>query len=103
MRWPTPSCRRIEPAITPAGERVMPQTDPSHPEIESFFHEDTGTWTHVVHDGEAAAVIDPVLDYDAAAARTATTSADAVLAFVQRRALRVEWILETHEIGRAHV
>ncbi|HET7222431.1 MAG TPA: MBL fold metallo-hydrolase [Rhodanobacteraceae bacterium] len=74
----------------------MPQTDPSHPEIESFFHEDTGTWTHVVHDGEAAAVIDPVLDYDAAAARTATTSADAVLAFVQRRALRVEWILETH-------
>ena len=74
----------------------MPQTDPSHPEIESFFHKDTGTWTHVVHDGEAAAVIDPVLDYDAAAARTSTTSADAVLAFVQQRALRIEWILETH-------
>jgi len=74
----------------------MPQTDPSHPEIESFFHKDSGTWTHVVHDGEAAAVIDPVLDYDAAAARTSTTSADAVLAFVQQRALRVEWILETH-------
>jgi len=74
----------------------MPQTDPSHPEVESFLHKDTGTWTHVVHDGETAAIIDPVLDYDAAAARTSTASADAVLAFVQSRTLRVEWILETH-------
>lgn len=74
----------------------MPRIDPSHPEVESFLHKDTGTWTHVVHDGEAAAIIDPVLDYDAASARTSTASADAVLAFVRQRALRVEWILETH-------
>lgn len=74
----------------------MPQTDSSHPEVESFFHKDSGTWTHVVHDGTAAAVIDPVLDYDAAAARTSTTSADAVLAFVRDHALHVAWILETH-------
>lgn len=74
----------------------MPKIDALHPEVESFFHKDTGTWTHVVHDGEAAAIIDPVLDYDAASARTSTASADAVLAFVQQRALRVDWILETH-------
>jgi glyoxylase-like metal-dependent hydrolase (beta-lactamase superfamily II) len=74
----------------------MSRIDPSHPEVESFFHKDTGTWTHVVHDGEAGAIIDPVLDYDAAAARTATTSADAVLAFVRQRGLRIGWILETH-------
>lgn len=74
----------------------MPRIDPSHPEVESFLHKDTGTWTHVVHDTESAAIIDPVLDYDAAAARTSTASADAVLAFVRQRALRVEWILETH-------
>lgn len=74
----------------------MPRIDPSHPEVESFLHKDTGTWTHIVHDGEAAAIIDPVLDYDAASARTSTASADAVLAFVRQRALRVEWILETH-------
>jgi len=74
----------------------MPRIDPSHPEVESFLHKDTGTWTHVVHDGEAAAIIDPVLDYDAASARTSTVSADAVLAFARQRALRVEWILETH-------
>ncbi|TAN01026.1 MAG: MBL fold metallo-hydrolase [Rhodanobacteraceae bacterium] len=74
----------------------MPSADPPHPEVESFFHRDTGTWTHVVHDGEAAAIIDPVLDYDAASARTSTASADAALAFVRQRALRVAWILETH-------
>ena len=74
----------------------MPKVDPSHPEVESFFHLDTGTWTHVVHDGEAAAIIDPVLDYDAASARTSNASADAVLACVRERGLRVAWILETH-------
>lgn len=74
----------------------MPRIDPSHPEVGSFLHKDTGTWTHLVHDGHAAAIIDPVLDYDAASARTSTTSADAVLAFVRERGLRVEWILETH-------
>jgi glyoxylase-like metal-dependent hydrolase (beta-lactamase superfamily II) len=74
----------------------MPNIDLSHPEVESFFHKDTGTWTHVVHDGEAGAIIDPVLDYDAASARTATASADAVVAFVHQRGLRIAWILETH-------
>jgi glyoxylase-like metal-dependent hydrolase (beta-lactamase superfamily II) len=74
----------------------VPPIDRSHPEVESFLHKDTGTWTHVVHDGEAAAIIDPVLDYDAASARTSTASAEAVLAFVRQRGLRIGWILETH-------
>jgi glyoxylase-like metal-dependent hydrolase (beta-lactamase superfamily II) len=68
------------------------------PRVESFFHPDTGTFTHVLYedDGGAAAIIDPVLDYDAAAARTSTASVDAVLGFVRAHALSVEWILETH-------
>ncbi|TAN02849.1 MAG: MBL fold metallo-hydrolase [Rhodanobacteraceae bacterium] len=74
----------------------MSQVKSSHPEVESFHHHDSGTWTHVVHDGAVAAIIDPVLDYDAAAVRTSTASTDAVLAFVRQRALRVAWILETH-------
>ncbi|HJP99708.1 MAG TPA: MBL fold metallo-hydrolase [Rhodanobacteraceae bacterium] len=74
----------------------MAQVDPSHPSVESFFHEDTGSWTHVIHDGATAAIIDPVLDYDAAAARTSTKNADAVLAFVRDRSLQVVWLLETH-------
>jgi glyoxylase-like metal-dependent hydrolase (beta-lactamase superfamily II) len=68
------------------------------PLVESFFHADTGTFTHLVFDreGGAAAIIDPVLDYEPTAARTSTASADAVLAFTRERSLRVDWILETH-------
>lgn len=66
--------------------------------VESFFHADTGTFTHVAHagPGSRAAIIDPVLDYDAAAARTTTASADKVLDFVRAHRLRADWILETH-------
>lgn len=78
------------------GELAVTPSDRAQPEVESFYHADSGTWTHVVHDGAVAAIIDPVLDYHAASARTATTSAEAVLAYVQQRALRVAWILETH-------
>ncbi len=74
----------------------MAPIDSSRPEVESFYHRDTGSWTHVVHDGAVAAIVDPVLDYAAASACTSTASADAVLAFVRGRSLRVAWILETH-------
>ncbi len=74
----------------------MTSSADAHALVESFFHKDTGTFTHVVHDGNAAAIVDPVLDYDAAAARTSTVSADLLLAFVHARRLTVEWILETH-------
>lgn len=68
------------------------------PVVTTFFHEPTFTATHVVRDpaGPAAAIVDPVLDYDAAAGRTATRAADDVLAYVRERGLAVEWILETH-------
>ena len=42
------------------------------------------------------AVIDSVLDYDAASGRTATESADELVAFIREQGLEVEWILETH-------
>src|SRR5438105_1157023 len=81
-----------------AMDPVADASQPDSPQVESFFHADTGTFTHVVHAGQggAAAIVDPVLDYDAASARTSTQSADAVLAFARERGLRVEWILETH-------
>lgn len=74
----------------------MAKIDPLHPEVESFFHRDTGSWTHVVHDGATAAIIDPVMDYDAPSARASTDSVDAVVAFVRAQALRVAWVLDTH-------
>jgi glyoxylase-like metal-dependent hydrolase (beta-lactamase superfamily II) len=68
------------------------------PVVTTFFDEATFTATHVVRDpaGAAAAIVDPVLDFDPASGRTATKSADALIAYVQERGLRVEWILETH-------
>jgi glyoxylase-like metal-dependent hydrolase (beta-lactamase superfamily II) len=64
--------------------------------IQPFFHAVSGTVSYVVSDGQAAAVIDSVLDFDAASGRTGTTSADALLAHVRTHQLTVEWILETH-------
>jgi glyoxylase-like metal-dependent hydrolase (beta-lactamase superfamily II) len=76
----------------------MPTASEQAPLVEAFFDKDTGTFSYVVYDevGGMAAIVDPVLDYDAAAARTTTKSADALLAFVHQQLLRVEWILETH-------
>jgi glyoxylase-like metal-dependent hydrolase (beta-lactamase superfamily II) len=44
----------------------------------------------------ACAVIDSVLDFDCAAGRIGTRNADAIIAFVRARVLRVEWLIETH-------
>lgn len=69
-----------------------------YPDVESFFHEPTWTWTHLLvgADGRTAALIDPVLDYEARAGRTSTTAADRLLARVRERGLSVAWLLETH-------
>ncbi len=68
------------------------------PEIQSFFDPTTKTVTHLVHDPatRAAAIVDPVLDFDPRSGKISTRSADAVLAAVRDQQLRVEWILETH-------
>ncbi|MNV37588.1 putative metallo-hydrolase [compost metagenome] len=47
-------------------------------------------------DGGQCAIVDPVLDYDGAAGRTATTQADKIIAFVRAHTLQVQWLLETH-------
>ncbi|MDJ0686122.1 MAG: MBL fold metallo-hydrolase [Alphaproteobacteria bacterium] len=66
--------------------------------VESFFDPATFTVTYVVSDPATyrAAVIDSVLDYDAKSGRTATDSADRVIAYVKEHGLTVDWILETH-------
>lgn len=68
------------------------------PEIKTFFDEPTNTYTHVVWDPatKQAAVIDSVLDYDAASGRTRHDSADEVIAFVRSAGLTVDWIIDTH-------
>jgi glyoxylase-like metal-dependent hydrolase (beta-lactamase superfamily II) len=67
-------------------------------DVTAFFDPDTFTVTYVVKDpnSDACAIVDSVLDFDYASGRTDTRSADAVIAHVQERGLRVDWILETH-------
>ncbi len=69
-----------------------------HVSVDSFFDKATSTVSHVVVEpnGRRCAVIDPVLDYDAASGRTRTDSADAIVRHCRDRGLTVEWILETH-------
>ncbi|MBN9134013.1 MAG: MBL fold metallo-hydrolase [Nitrosospira multiformis] len=68
------------------------------PRIEAFFEPVTATISYVVYDepGGSCAIIDPVLDYDPKAARTTGAFADKLIAFVEAKKLKVEWILETH-------
>lgn len=68
------------------------------PVVAPFFHRDSNTWSYVVRDpaSNAAAVIDPVLDFDAKAGRTSTTSVQAIVAHVATQRLDVRWLLETH-------
>ena len=70
----------------------------NQPEVQAFFDEPTNTATYLVVDPEtrAAAIIDPVLDYDHRSGKANMKSADALLAAVQSAGLKVEWILETH-------
>ncbi len=68
------------------------------PDITAFFDEATNTVSYLVVDPDTrdAAIIDPVLDYDAASGEVDTASADRMLAAVKARGLRVTLVLETH-------
>jgi glyoxylase-like metal-dependent hydrolase (beta-lactamase superfamily II) len=68
------------------------------PVVTSFFDEATSTASYVVRDpaSDACAIVDSVLDYDAAGGRTSLTSADLIVDFVRGNGLRVVWLLETH-------
>ncbi|MBD9562819.1 MBL fold metallo-hydrolase [Pseudomonas sp. PDM09] len=66
--------------------------------IEAFLDPASSTYSYVIyeHDGGHCAIVDPVLDYDPAAGRTATVQADRIIAFVREHQLQVQWLLETH-------
>lgn len=68
------------------------------PEVTPFFDPATNTISYVVKDpgSDACAVVDSVMDIDYAAGRISYESADAIIAFVRDRGLKVEWLIETH-------
>lgn len=68
------------------------------PKVQAFFDPATSTATFLVSDpvSKAAAIIDPVLDYEPNSGRISTTSADALVAAVRAQGLTLTYILETH-------
>ena len=68
------------------------------PEVTAFFDEPTNTISYVVRDprSNGCAVIDSVMDIDYAAGRISYESADAVIAFVEKNGLKLDWLIETH-------
>ena len=68
------------------------------PDVRGFFDPATHTVTYLVSDPATghAAIIDPVLDFEAASARTSTRSIDAVMAALRSEALTLALVLETH-------
>jgi glyoxylase-like metal-dependent hydrolase (beta-lactamase superfamily II) len=82
----------IDQVLRAAGDAAL------RPVIASFFDPATYTVTYVAHDPATleAAIIDSVLDFDPNSGRTATASADAVIAYVTMHNLKVTWLLETH-------
>ncbi len=70
----------------------------TQPFIEAFFDEPTNTISYLVGDPvtRAAAVIDPVLDFDLPSGVADTRSAKRILAFALEHGWRIEMVLETH-------
>jgi glyoxylase-like metal-dependent hydrolase (beta-lactamase superfamily II) len=68
------------------------------PEVEAFFDPVTNTISYVVKDpsSNACAVVDSVMDIDYAAGRITYDHADAMIAYIRKHDLKLEWIIETH-------
>jgi glyoxylase-like metal-dependent hydrolase (beta-lactamase superfamily II) len=68
------------------------------PDVTALFDPATSTVTYIVTDpaSSAAAIVDPVLDFDPASARTGTGSAQKLVTLVRERGITMEWLLETH-------
>jgi glyoxylase-like metal-dependent hydrolase (beta-lactamase superfamily II) len=69
-----------------------------NPDIQHFYHEQSGTLTYVVSDPEssAAAVFDSVRGFYSGSGRTDYCPAESIIAHIEEKGLHLEWILETH-------
>ncbi|MCA0206971.1 MAG: MBL fold metallo-hydrolase [Proteobacteria bacterium] len=73
-------------------------TEPGSPDVAALYDKATGSWQYIVSDpgtGEAL-IVDPVLDFDAKAAATGTANAEALLAQIEAKGLKVGLIVDTH-------
>ncbi|MES3030592.1 MAG: MBL fold metallo-hydrolase [Pseudomonadota bacterium] len=84
--------------LSVASSQVLQAQISGLPTIKAFFDEATFTVSYVVSDPltKVCAILDSVLDFDAAAGRTSTKSADEILEYLTQEGLTVAWLLETH-------
>ena len=70
----------------------------SSPLVATFFDEDSSTFSYVVTDPSSnnCAVVDSVLDFDYASGGISYQGADAIIAYIEKRGLKLEWLIETH-------
>src|SRR5687768_15427832 len=68
------------------------------PQVSAFFDDATNSVSYLVADPATrhAAVIDPVLDFDAASGEISTRSAERILATAVEQGLSIDLVLETH-------
>lgn len=68
------------------------------PIVATIWDAPTGSWQYVIHDPETmkGAIIDPVWNFDPLSGSTALLDAQAILDYVRKTGITVEWILDTH-------
>jgi len=78
--------------------RTSPSRGPGSPRVTGFHDPATGSIQYVAacEATGKAALIDTVLDFDPAHARTSSSSAEAALGHVRAQGLAPAWILDTH-------
>ncbi|RVT87338.1 MBL fold metallo-hydrolase [Rhodobacteraceae bacterium CCMM004] len=78
--------------------RESPSTGPGSPRVIGFYDDPTGSCQYVAAcpaTGKCA-IIDPVQDFDPAAAHSGVETAQAILDRVRQEGLEVAWVLDTH-------
>ena len=71
---------------------------PGSPDVVGFYDNASGSCQYICIDPQTkkCALIDVVLDFNPARARTSTEAADWALDWIEREGLSLEWILDTH-------
>lgn len=78
--------------------RTSPSTGPASPEVVGFHDAPTGSIQYLVIDPDTskAALVDAVMSFDPAAARTSTEGVEAILRFAATEGVEIDRILDTH-------
>lgn len=82
----------------PVRQKYTSYSKKGGPTVHCLYEPETGSWQYVCADPATGqcAIIDPVLDFDPAHARTSTESAEELLGIVEQYGYDVQWILDTH-------